>query len=79
MLGQLGVDDVVQSLEAIIDVFRAEMADIAVDLVSKLVQLFHHYTKSAESNEDDEQEYDSLSAAALNCLDVCVSSCVLQF
>lgn len=66
MLGELGVEDIVSSLEMILQRFSEELATMALPLVVKLGETFFTYCKDNGAEEDEDDE---LSLAAYSCLE----------
>eukprot|EP00026_Physarum_polycephalum_P001519 Phypoly_transcript_01521.p1 GENE.Phypoly_transcript_01521~~Phypoly_transcript_01521.p1 ORF type:complete len:1104 (+),score=247.66 Phypoly_transcript_01521:276-3314(+) len=65
LMNEIESDDLVATLESLIDKFGEEMAPYAVGLCSRLTESFMKFYKSADETEADD---DSAAAAALECL-----------
>jgi hypothetical protein len=65
LMSEIESDDLVATLEGLIDKFGEEMAPYAVALVSRLAEAFMRFYKSADETEADD---DSAAGAALECL-----------
>lgn len=64
LMTEIESDDLVATLESLIDKFGEEMAPYAVALCQRLTESFMRFYKSADDNEED----DTAASAALECL-----------
>lgn len=64
LMNEIESDDLVATLESLIDKFGAEMAPYSVALCQRLTESFMKLYKSADENEED----DTAASAALECL-----------